>query len=180
MKIGFDAKRAFSNLTGLGNYSRSVINSISSIIPTSEIYLFNPNKKNIIFHPSQKNIKIVQPNKFINRKYWRLKGLNKEINSLNIDIYHGLSNELPIGLKTKSIVTIHDLLFLKYPNFYNFIDRKIYAFKSKMACNKADKIIATSLQTKKDIVKYFNIDSEKITVIYQSCHNDFGPNFYLF
>ena len=92
---------------------------------------------------------------------------------LNIDIYHGLSNEIPFGIKIKSIVTIHDLLFLKYPKFYNFFDRKIYEFKSKSACKNVNKIIATSNQTKEDIINYFNIDDEKIKVIYQSCHQNF-------
>ena len=54
-------------------------------------------------------------------------------------------------LKTQKIVTIHDLLFLKYPQFYNLIDRKIYHLKSRYACNKADKIIAVSQKTKNDI-----------------------------
>ena len=173
MKIGFDAKRVFNNSTGLGNYSRSVIDSISQYNPTYQLHLFTPIKNQDIFKIQKPNTQIITPNVGINKHYWRFKSINKDINQLNIDIFHGLSNELPFGINIKSVVTIHDLLFLKYPQFYNFIDRKIYNFKSKYACKKADKIIAISQQTKEDIVNYYNINPNKIEVIYQSCHKDF-------
>lgn len=173
MKIGFDAKRAFHNLTGLGNYSRSVINSISDTQPESQLYLFTPSIKRNIFNPNNQNIQTIEPRKFINKNYWRLKGVNRKLENLNINIFHGLSNEIPFGINKKSVVTIHDLLFLKYPKYYNFFDRKIYTFKSKYACEKSSQIIATSNQTKQDIVNYFNVDEKKIKVIYQSCHSDF-------
>ena len=67
MKIGFDAKRAFNNLTGLGNYSRSVINSISEIQHNSKLYLFTPSITNNIFQPSHKNTHTIQPKRFINK-----------------------------------------------------------------------------------------------------------------
>ena len=173
MKIAFDSKIAFNNLTGLGNYSRSVIHSIASIRKNDELYLATPKLNYQIFKPKHNNINILQPSICDNSHYWRFKGINQKLNDLNIDIYHGLSNEIPYKMRIKSIVTIHDLLFLKYPSFYNYIDRKIYHFKSKLACENANKIIATSQQTKEDIIHYFNINANKIKVIYQSCNQAF-------
>ena len=172
MKIAFDAKRAFHNKTGLGNYSRSVINTISNTLKSDQIYLFTPSVNNNFKIPNH-NTNIVTPSIISNKIYWRFKGINRQLEKLNIDIYHGLSNEIPHGINTKSIVTIHDLLFLKYPNYYNFIDRKIYYLKSKFACKKASHIIATSKQTKEDIIRFFKIKESKIHVIYQSCDDEF-------
>jgi glycosyltransferase involved in cell wall biosynthesis len=73
----------------------------------------------------------------------------------------------------KSIVTIHDLIFLRYPAYYKFIDRKIYTTKFRHACKHANKIIAISHQTKTDVINFFNIPPGKIEVIYQSCHERF-------
>ncbi len=173
MKIGFDAKRAFNNTTGLGNYSRSIIKSIANYSKKNDLYLFTTKDNKNLFNIESHHVKIIKPKIYTNKKYWRFYGLNNHVAKLNIDIFHGLSNELPIGLKTKKIVTIHDLLFLKYPHFYSFIDRKIYNLKSKNACNKADKIIAVSQKTKDDIINYYNIEPEKIEVIYQTCHDHF-------
>ncbi|RZK34087.1 MAG: glycosyltransferase family 1 protein [Pedobacter sp.] len=73
----------------------------------------------------------------------------------------------------RSIVTIHDLIFLRKPQYYKFIDRLIYKFKSKYACTNADRIIAISEKTKEDIVELYNINPSKIDVIYQSCDDSF-------
>lgn len=85
-----------------------------------------------------------------------------------IELFHGLSNELPLNIhksRIKSIVTIHDLIFLRYPQYYQSIDRKIYTYKFRKACENADKIIAISECTKRDITRYFNIPDDKIEVV---------------
>jgi glycosyltransferase involved in cell wall biosynthesis len=69
----------------------------------------------------------------------------------------------------KSVVTIHDLIFLRYPEYYPFVDRTIYSLKFKHACKVADKIIATSEATKHDIISFFGTDHQKIEVVYQTC-----------
>jgi glycosyltransferase involved in cell wall biosynthesis len=94
-----------------------------------------------------------------------------------LDIFHGLSGELPVGISktgVKSVVTIHDLIFLRYPEYYKSVDRVIYTRKFRYACENADKIIAISECTKRDIISFFNVPEEKIAVVYQGCHPDFG------
>jgi len=99
-----------------------------------------------------------------------------DIKKCNIDIYHGLSNEIPFGLKKtniKSVVTIHDLIFMRYPEFYNPIDRKIYERKFRFACENANCVVAISEQTKLDIISFLKIPEEKIKVLYQGCDQRF-------
>ena len=66
-----------------------------------------------------------------------------------------------------SVVTIHDLIFMRYPEFYKPIDRNIYFRKIKYSCTAADKIIAISQQTRSDVETFFQVPPEKIEVIYQ-------------
>lgn len=64
-----------------------------------------------------------------------------------IDVYHGLSNELPFSINktdAKSVVTIHDLIFEHFPHHYPGVDRTLYDVKSKFAVNHADIIVAAS------------------------------------
>lgn len=171
MHIAFDAKRLFFNASGLGNYSRSLVANIRESDRTSEITLFTPSVENSPYVDFlQGQYQLCQGD---GRFLWRLKNMVKDLSRLEPDIYHGLSNELPVGIanleKTKSIVTIHDLIFLRYPEFYPISDRIIYREKCKRACKRANHIIAVSQATKADIVAYFEIPSEKITVIYQAC-----------
>ena len=143
-----------------------------SLADSKNDFFLYTTKKNINF-PLPDKTKIITPHKFVNNFIWRSILSAYDINKKNVEIFHGLSNEIPVGLKTKSIVTIHDLLFIKYPQFYNYFDRKIYDLKSRYACKNSNMIIAVSNRTKYDIIKYYGIDPEKIKVIYQSCDDEF-------
>lgn len=178
MKIGFDAKRAFLNHSGLGNYSRFVLNSLFKYQPGNTFYLFTPKTNPDLFNPFS-NSEIVTPKSATGKlfkSYWRSFLSLKEISSLGISLYHGLSGEIPFGIErtnVKSVVTIHDLIFLRHPEWYRFFDRKVYYRKALNACLTADKIIAISQQTKNDIIDFLKIPGEKIVVVYQGCNERF-------
>ena len=94
-----------------------------------------------------------------------------------VQLYHGLSGELPRGLKKsgiKGVVTIHDLIFLRHPEYYHWLDTKIYAWKFRYTCREADRIIAISERTKQDIMEFGDVPAEKIDVVYQSCDAKFS------
>lgn len=176
MKIGFDAKRAISNFTGLGNYSRFVISNLIKYYPDNTYRLFTPKLPEEGKDSDIRKDETVYSIKKTRKPFWRTRGIIKDIEKEGIDIYHGLSNELPFGInkhRTKTIVTIHDLIFLRYPHFYHLIDRTIYNLKAKYACKTADKIVAVSECTKRDIMEYYNIDSSKIEVVYQGCSSTY-------
>ncbi len=182
MKIVYDAKRITNNLTGLGNYSRFVVNNLAKFFKQDDFLLLssNPCKNGIEDLVSfSKNLKLILPStkpKGLKKALWRSWGISKDINKLNPDLYHGLTNELPFSIKktgVKSIVTIHDLIFLHYPHFYKAIDRTIYNYKFRRACINANHIVAVSECTKRDIIRFYGIQADKISVIYQGCHEQF-------
>jgi glycosyltransferase involved in cell wall biosynthesis len=179
MNIGFDAKRAYHNGTGLGHYSRTLIRSLAEHFPHHEYYLFNPMVSDL-FQLKGKNIHEVLPSGLLHKtlsSVWRSKWVNNDLEKLKIDIYHGLSNEIPLDIDTtdvRSVVTIHDIIFERFPEQYSKIDVEIYKRKFRYACGHADKVIAISQQTKKDIMEFYKTPEEKITVCYQSCHPAFS------
>jgi glycosyltransferase involved in cell wall biosynthesis len=113
--------------------------------------------------------------------YWRSYGVVQDLVQSNIAVYHGLSNEIPILGKQvkqfKKVVTIHDLIFLKEKQQYSFIDQQIYSAKVKYACKNADVIVATSEETKQDIIRFFQISESKIKVVYQNCDRRFFASY---
>jgi len=183
ISIGFDAKRTFYNLSGLGNYSRNLLLALAKERPENSYYLFTSKIKNRIVMENEERFKLIEPKaaifKLIN-SIWRSKYMINDILHQNIDIYHGLSQELPAGIRksgVKSIVTVHDLIFLRYPEFYKWIDKKIYYWKLAHACRVSDSIVAISKQTKSDLVRFLNIRPDKISVIYQGCNSCFWDNY---
>ena len=113
MRIGFDAKRAFNNYSGLGNYSRYVISNICRFYPENECLLYTPSIADEDLFQVKENNLIKLPGTRFGRNtssYWRSFRLGHQLEKDAVDIYHGLSNELPFGIhksKTKSILTIH-------------------------------------------------------------------------
>jgi len=177
MKIGFDGKRITQNFTGLGNYSRYVLKVLAKFHPENQYQIFSAKAPEIANSlESFKSIKFSYPEKHFSDSLWRSFGIVKNLSHEEIDIYHGLSNEIPLGLKKQgipSVVSIHDLIFYRYPQYYPWFDRKIYEFKMRYAADHADKIIAISEQTKSDLINLFNIDQNRIEVIYQNCDPSF-------
>ena len=179
MNIGFDAKRAYHNGTGLGHYSRTLIRSLAEYFPQHEYFLFNP-KPSELFHLNGKNIHEVLPSNLLHKtlsSVWRSTWIKNDLEKTDIDIYHGLSNEIPLDIQKtdiRSVVTIHDVIFERFPAQYSKIDVEIYKRKFKYACDHADRVIAISEQTKKDIMEFYNTPEKMITVCYQSCNPAFG------
>jgi len=179
MKLAFDAKRAYQNATGLGNYSRTLISSLASFYPEHEYYLCAPKITRLFNAASFSNIQTITPRSFpssILKSVWRSNWVKRDLLKNKIDLYHGLSHEIPIGIHNTgitSIVTIHDLIFERYPTQYNSLDVQIYRSKFKYACRHAHKVIAISKQTKDDIIQFYKIPEEKIDICYQSCNPAF-------
>lgn len=179
MNIGFDAKRAFHNGTGLGHYSRTLINALSAFFPEHEYYLFNP-KPGSYYKPHTSNIHEIQPSGTFSKMFrsaWRSSWVKSDLEKHRIKLYHGLSHEIPVGIQKTiipSVVTMHDLIFERYPDQYNKIDVQIYRKKFRYAATNADKVIAISNQTRDDLIEFYNIPKEKIEVCYQSCNPAFA------
>lgn len=182
MNIGFEAKRFFTNNTGLGNYSRFVVRALSSHFPENAYYLYtprDPGHTDTLDILKNKNVEVITPGKFYKvfhtTSIWRTWGISKESTIGRLNVFHGLSQELPLNLpkKLKKILTVHDLIFYRYPQFYNAIDVAIYKKKLKLACENADSIIAISDQTKEDLQEFLKVNASKIDIVYQGSH----PNF---
>lgn len=176
MIIGYDAKRAFRNNSGLGNYSRMVIGGVCreghGMVKS---LLFTPTTKGRHTHyfDDIQEVEVRQPKGLwamaggLWRSVWSGLCARRE----GVDIYHGLSHELPLflGNGVKKVVTMHDLIVRRYPKFFKPADRIIHRLKMRHACRVADMVIAISEQTKRDLVDMMHVPEEKIRVVYQSC-----------
>lgn len=182
MNLGFDAKRITHNATGLGNYGRFIIRILSKYYPDNQYTLYSPSPGKERLRSQVEGLDSVTfsypQNSFYRmfKSVWRSGLLASVLQKDRIELFHGLSNELPYLLKKKgirSVVTIHDLIFLRFPQFYKPIDRWIYTSKFRRACQTADRVIAISEMTKRDIIQYFGIAEKKISVVYQGCDASF-------
>jgi glycosyltransferase involved in cell wall biosynthesis len=176
MKIGYDGKRAFQNKTGLGNYIRSLMAILTEQYPQHHYTLFAPKQTNLFDISTLKNVDAIFPETFIGQAFpgwWRRNGMVRAIAKSGLDIYHGVSNELPLHIErtgVKTVVTVHDIIFERFPETYNFDERYVHRWKIKQACKVADAVIAISQQTKDDLINFYQVPKNKIFISYQSCN----------
>lgn len=173
MKIAYDAKRAFCNGTGLGNYSRGVIGA--AVVSGVSAVLYTPRVDTRFEHAfdSLDDVKIRRPQGLwrLTPAMWRTLGYAQRVQADGVQLYHGLSHELPLALpaEVRRVVTMHDLIVRRYPDYFNWADRLIHRLKQQHACRTADIVVAISEQTKRDLMEMMHIPEEKIRVVYQSC-----------
>lgn len=179
MRIGFDAKRLFCNFTGLGNYSRNNIVALRETFPEHDYLLFTPRVHvNDITRPftDQKGMEVKLPETWIKGGLWRTFLLTGALEREHVDVFHGLSHELPVGIarsKVASVLTVHDVAFKTFTQMYHWHDRQIYDVKMRYACHHADRIVAISESTKRDVMRFYGVDEEKIDVVYQPVQDIF-------
>ncbi len=181
--IGFDAKRIVRNGTGLGSYGRTLVNDLSQFPLQLRLYARCCWRKelvekvvmreNVVFtRGSYQLLPWRTPFSKLGDAFWRSRTVLNDLRADGVQLYHGLSGELPIGIRKtgiKSVVTIHDLIFMRHPEYYHWLDSKVYEWKFRQAVREADHIVAISECTKRDIMEFGAVEEHKISVIYQSC-----------
>jgi len=175
--IGFDAKRIVRNATGLGSYGRTLVNDLAAL-GTYNLRLYAPdegrNELRMQIHLLP-NVAFSYPrhaHTALGKALWRSRGMVKQLQRDGVQIYHGLSGELPSGIShtgIRTIVTIHDLIFMRHPEYYNRADVKIYTQKFRRTLLEADRIVAISECTRRDICELGEVDKSRVDLIYQSC-----------
>lgn len=183
MIIGYDAKRIVRNGTGLGNYARTLVNDMSTIVPEGVMLnLYAPDEGLVELREQltgNDNVRLVYPQSCfcrLQKDLWRTHGITRDLVRDGVSLFHGLAGELPTGLeatKVRSIVTIHDAIFMAHPEWYPWIETKILRWKFLHACRTADRIIAVSECTKRDVMRYGGVPAERVDVVYQSCGTSF-------
>ena len=180
MTIGFDAKSIVCNITGFGNYGRTLVGDMAEAVPAGTVLnLYSPVRgdealrRQLTLRPG---MRFVYPDAAgINaplQALWHMRGMVKDLVRDGVRLYHGLAGELPVGIREagiRTVVTIHDLIFMRHPEWYSWADRKLRRWKFHKTCQEADRIIAISECTKRDVMLYGDVPADRIDVIYQSC-----------
>ena len=182
LTIGYDAKRIVRNGTGLGSYGRTLVNDLAAL-DAFDLRLYAPDEGQTQLRSQivgRSNVSFCYPRHArtaLGKALWRSHGIVKQLVRDGVQLYHGLSGELPTGISEagiQTVVTIHDLIFMRHPEYYKRADVKIYTKKFFNTLKEADRIVAISECTKRDICQLGDIDPRRVSVVYQSCAKRFA------
>ncbi len=170
MIIGIDGSRAFlKERTGIEEYSYQVIKNLVDKLNGHEVVLYIRKNQKVDFAlPSNWKIKIVKwP--FL----WTQIGLSLELLWYPVDVLFISAHIVPLIHPEKTYVTIHGLEYEFVPEAYPWWEKIYIRFAIKKSCQRAKTIIAVSNNTKRDLVRLYDIKEEKIRVIYEGYNRNF-------
>ena len=168
MNIGIDARGLDGNRSGIPIYIEEIVKQISNIDNKNKYILYSTRKVKINEKLNDNIIIKDEERRF--GSFWMYLRLPKILKNDNVDVFWGTQHLLPMRNRytknIKFVLTIHDLAIKKLKtvgSLKNTIIQKLFVQRSLKS---ADKIIAISEATKKDIIELYRISKEKITVVY--------------
>lgn len=181
LHLAVDGKRYFRNTSGLGRYSRTLVNALLAENHRHELRmtLFKPPGESPFAAPAAPNLETITAAHAmggdLGSALWRFYTLPRILDRSGYGIFHGPSHVLPRRSSCPMVVTVLDLIFLRYPEYFPLWDRNYYRHIFRKSARRADHIISISEATKADLVDRFNIPEEKISVIYPAFDDVFQP-----
>lgn len=169
MRVCIDIQSVITNPTGVGRYTMELVKALSKIVDREEVTLsyfnFLGRYKGVDYFPN-KQIKII-PGGLYNKlwKRFHFPPLNWFIG--DYDICHFPNFCLPPMRRGKFIITVHDLAFMRYPEFIEPKNLRFLQRELPRSIKMAHKIIAVSQFTKNELMELFSVPEEKIVVIYE-------------
>ncbi|MBL7053539.1 MAG: glycosyltransferase family 4 protein [Candidatus Portnoybacteria bacterium] len=174
IRIGIDARLYGPKQTGPGRYVQKLIQNLEKIDSNNQYIIFLRKENWNEYQPKNKNFKKV----LADCHWYTLKEqilMPFKIRQAKVDLMHFPHFNVPVFCFKPFVVTIHDLILKRFPTrrvsalepFSYWFKNIAYHLVIYSAIKRSKKIIAISNYTKKDILKYFSIDSKKIKVIYE-------------
>jgi glycosyltransferase involved in cell wall biosynthesis len=111
----------------------------------------------------------------LGRIAWEQFKLPVQLSRMRAAVFHAPANVLPRSVPCASVLTIHDLAFMRHPEFFRPTRRYYQRTLTRRSAKAATIIVAVSEHTKHDLIEYFQIDPAKICVIHNSIAPDFQP-----
>ena len=172
MRVGIDARLVYYRKAGISQYILRLLEQLGAIDRQDEFTVFQSRKDSAV---------LVNQDNFRKRSLWtpphhRLEQhlLSLELAATDLDVLHSPDFIPPFRRKCKSVITVHDLNFLLYPEFLTPESASYYG-QIDQAVRKCDHIIAVSHSTKHDIIQLTGTPENKITVVHEAAHSMYRP-----
>ncbi len=171
MRIGIDATPIFLRKGGIGFYTYNLLESLTRIDTKNEYILFKTTQNQPeapIPFITRPNVRVIYTPKWLQKRRSYQEG---------IDLYHGTNFRLRGRGQKGNCVTIHDLAFKHYPHFLKKkFGQSLSFWKTKRDVHRADRVIAVSQHTAKDVTMFFEFDKERVRVVYHGVDDHFRPD----
>lgn len=178
MRIGIDARVLDRAITGTGRYLLNVLNELPQVDRHNEYFLFASAELSI----DKKFFKVISRKQSIlpmkiYSPFWLNVTLPKLIKKYKIDLLFAPNILVPLvdlG-NTKIVSVVHDVIPRIFEEYYPFFYKKYLSIFLPPSLKKSDRVITVSELSKNDILRFYDIPKEKISVAYNIASSIFKP-----
>jgi glycosyltransferase involved in cell wall biosynthesis len=170
--IGFDIRKYRD--FGIGTYIQNLLDQFNIISDNGMTLFAGPEDASEIEAKYSRSSWETEINTSKKYSIQELFSLSAQARSHHLDVLHCPHYTLPLGLRCKSVVTIHDLIHLRFPEYFSYSQRVYAKMMIGHACASADRIIVDSQFTQEDVEREFPKSIGKIETIHLGVSERFG------
>jgi glycosyltransferase involved in cell wall biosynthesis len=171
-RVGLDVRLAYYTAGGISRYIRHLAAELPAREQAFDYTHFYHRRDSATFSPLARRVSCWTP---AHHRLERL-ALAAEIMPYRLDLLHSPDFIPPLAGYRRSIITVHDLTFLLYPQFLTAESRRYYNDQIRWAVKHCDAISADSHATKADLTRLLDVAPDKIAVIHLGLEPAFSPD----
>ncbi len=172
MRIGIDARLVHYQRAGIGQYTLRLAEALAAIDAANTYAILQSRRENApLLQASNVRCHAMWTPPHHRLEQW---ALPFELAPLGIDLLHSPDFIPPFHRRCRSVITVHDLAFLRFPGLLTEESQRYYG-QIRRAVLSTDHIIAVSESTKRDLVLLAGADPRKTTVVYEAAGPLFRP-----
>ena len=180
MRIGLDGYPLCEPLTGVGHYTFELARALARNYPSDQFELIAP----FDFYPSVSaqvereripNLSLVSLGVRNVRGRWWSFYLPRYLKRAALDLFHGTNYELPLWSRRRTVLTVHDLSSLLYPELHRRRLARRMRLRLPLAVKLAKAIITPTEAVKQELCSYLKVKPAKVTAIHEAPRESFRP-----
>jgi|YNPNPStandDraft_1061719.scaffolds.fasta_scaffold04578_7 glycosyltransferase involved in cell wall biosynthesis len=172
MRIGIDARLLYYRQAGIGQYTLRLVEALAAEAAGERFFLLHDwrQRKGLPQAPNLRPIRLYTPS----HHRWEHLTLPLELLTLRLDLLHSPDFILPPRRSCAGVVTVHDLAFLRFPHLVTPEAARYYG-RIHQAAHSAERVIAVSECTRRDVLELLGVPEERVRVIYEAAGEPFRP-----
>ncbi len=177
MRIGIDGYPLSEPRTGVGHYTFELARALALAHPSDQFELISPKPfdQSVLAREPISNLSLVKGKSSSIRGHWWSVGLPLYAKRLGLDLFHGTNFELPLWSRRRTVLTIHDLSALRYPELHRPRLARRARVRLPLAAKLARAIITPTEAVKREVCSHFRLKTEKVTAIHEAPRSVFRP-----
>jgi anaerobic magnesium-protoporphyrin IX monomethyl ester cyclase len=172
MRIAFEGTTLQPERTGVGYYTEHLLRHLERISPSDDFVILS-NRKPVPSQALPPRVEVTYPARAMVRLAWMQAAAPLALRRSRADVAHFTNGIVPLATRVPTVVTIHDMSLTLYPECHPTRRRLLKGPLQRLAATHAAAIITPSTVAKRDLVRLYGVDPDRVHVVYEAAAPEF-------